>query len=72
MSGSRLDGESTCIRCGGVIISLNPKLKMCTACEKKTCEDVSRRVANRKESTKAPRRKIKINMLHGMRLTSKR
>lgn len=65
MSGSRLDGESTCVKCGGIIISLNPKLKMCSACEKACTASAMYQIAHRKDEKR--RWKVKIGAFRGMR-----
>jgi hypothetical protein len=65
MSGSRLDGESTCLKCGGIIISLNPRLKMCSACEKAVTKVANYKIAHRKDDVR--RWKLKIGSLKGMR-----
>lgn len=71
MSGSRLDDESACLRCGGIIINLNPRLKMCSACEKEVTTISNIRINNRKSSnTKKVR--IRVGSLSGIRPGSKR
>lgn len=65
MSGSRLDGESTCVKCGGIIISLNPRLKMCGECEKAVTKSANYQIAHRKDEKR--RWKLKIGALQGMR-----
>jgi ferredoxin len=70
MSGSRIDGESTCIKCGGIIISLNPKLKMCNACEKACTESALFQIAHRKAEKR--RWKLKVGALKGMRAPKSR
>ena len=65
MSGSRIDGESTCLKCGGIIISLNPKLKMCDSCEKACTESARFQIAHRKDAKR--RWRLKVGALHGMR-----
>lgn len=66
MSGSRLDGESTCLKCGGIIISMNPALKMCSACEKAVSEVARFKIAHRKDKN-VRRWKLKVGALKGMR-----
>ena len=64
MSESRVEDDCTCVRCGGVIISLNPQLKMCAACEKDVNISALDRIKYRKERTgKVKRIKMKIGML---------
>ncbi len=70
MSGSRLDGEATCVKCGGIIISLNPKLKMCSKCEKECTESALFQIAHRKDEKR--RWKLKIGALKGMRAPKNR
>ena len=65
MSGSRLDGESTCVKCGGIIVSLNPRLKMCSTCEKEVTAAARYQIAHRKDDKR--RWKLKIGALKGMK-----
>ena len=69
---SRLGSESVCIKCGGIILELNPNLKMCSQCEKDVCKKATIMIDHRKEDPKGKRYKLKIGKLHGIKLSSKR
>lgn len=70
MSGSRMDGESTCLKCGGIIISLNPRLKMCSTCEAAVTKSANYQIAHRKDEKR--RWKLKIGALAGMKAPKSR
>ena len=64
---NRIEDDSTCIRCGGVIVDLNPEMKMCSACQKSVNLSAIDRIKYRKERTgKVKRIKMKIGMLRGI------
>ena len=64
MAENRIEDDSTCVRCGGVIISTNPQLKMCSTCEKEVNISALDRIKYRKERTgKVKRIKMKIGKL---------
>ena len=65
--GNRVEDDSTCTRCGGVIIETDPSLKMCSGCQKEVNLSARDRIKYRKERTgKVKRIKMKIGMLRGI------
>ena len=65
--GNRIEDDSTCTRCGGVILELDPRLKMCSDCQKEVNMSARDRIKYRKERTgKVKRLKMKIGMLKGV------
>jgi hypothetical protein len=64
---NRIEDDSTCTRCGGVIIDMNPAMKMCSACQKAVNISAADRIKYRKERTgKVKRIKMKIGKLRGI------
>ena len=64
---NRVEDDSTCVKCGGVIIDTDPELKMCSQCLKETNVSARDRIKYRKERTgKVKRLKMKIGMLKGV------
>jgi MinD superfamily P-loop ATPase len=64
---NRIEDDSTCTRCGGVIIDTNPAMKMCSSCQKAVNISAIDRIKYRKERTgKVKRIKMKIGMLRGI------
>lgn len=64
--GNRIDEESVCMRCGGVVINIDPALKMCSNCEKEVTEEARRKIANRKNPPKHKRIRLKLPKLAGV------
>lgn len=64
---NRIEDDSTCTRCGGVIIDTNPAMKMCSTCQKTVNMSAIDRIKYRKERTgKVKRIKMKIGMFKGI------
>ena len=65
---NRVEDDSTCTRCGGVIIELDADLKMCSKCRKEVQASASDRIKYRKERTgKVKRIKMKIGKLRNVK-----
>lgn len=65
MGGSRLD-SGRCLRCGMVLIEVDPALQMCSECQKWANAKARDLIANRKQMTpehKQNRRKLKVGIL---------
>ena len=70
---NRIDDDSTCTRCGNVIVELNANLKMCSQCQKAVNLSAMDRIKYRKERTgKVKRLKMKIGMLRGVSRKTRR
>lgn len=70
---SRVEDDTTCTRCGGVIIETDPALKMCSQCQKEVTVSALDRIKYRKERTgKVKRIKMKIGMLRGVKRGTKK
>ena len=65
---NRAEDDSTCTRCGGVIIELDADLKMCSKCRKEVQTSAADRIKYRKERTgKVKRLKMKVGILRGVK-----
>lgn len=65
---NRAEDDSTCTRCGGVIIELDADLKMCSKCRKEVNASAMDRIKYRKERTGNVKRiKMKIGILKGVK-----
>jgi hypothetical protein len=70
---NRVEDDSTCLRCGQVIIELNANMKMCSACQKLVNTSALDRIKYRKERTgKVKRIKMKIGMFKGISRASRK
>jgi Zn finger protein HypA/HybF involved in hydrogenase expression len=64
---NRIDDDTTCTRCGGVIIERNPNMKMCSQCQKAVNLSAADRIKYRKQRTGSVKRiKMKIGMFKGI------
>ena len=62
---TRLD-SGRCVRCGMVLIEIDPALQMCSACQAWANAKAKELIASRKQMTpehKRARRKLKVGML---------
>jgi len=69
MGGSRLD-SGRCLRCGTVLIEIDPALQLCSECQKWANAKTLDLIAKRKQMTpehKKNRRKLKVGLLKGAR-----
>lgn len=61
---NRMDDVAVCVRCGGVIIKINPDYKMCSACQAWVEENVRELIRKRKSRHGSPTRyRLKVKML---------
>ncbi len=63
---TRLD-SGRCVRCGAVLIEIDPLLQMCSECQKWANEKAQALIANRKQLTSEHKRnrvKLKVGILN--------